>query len=178
MGLLSAPPRPDESDATTPATSSTACPLASRTPDERLLPAVPNLTGALDLTELSETVEDLAPLPAGLNASPATLSEPNWANDELNWALYDPYWSPGASGATLASGPALSGALFFQTEPLEAAATATVPGVQSEGYYDGGRAARARNRHDRRERAAAARALYASSSTAPPSATAAPLTLL
>ena len=101
-----------------PATSSTACPLASRTSDEKLLPAVPILTGALDLTELSETVEDLAPLPASFNASLATLSEPNWADGELNWALYEPYWSPGASGATLASGPALSGALYFQAEIL------------------------------------------------------------
>ena len=57
-------------------------------------------------------------MPASFNASLATLSEPNWADGELNWALYEPYWSPGASGATLASGPALSGALYFQAEIL------------------------------------------------------------
>ena len=83
--------------------------------------------------EASETVEDLAPLPAG---SPAGLSEPNWA-----------------------------------------AATATRPAALSAGGYDSGRVMRerqARKLRNRREREAAARTLYASSSTTSPQATAAP----
>ena len=171
----------------TPATSPTACPAASTTPDEKTLPNVLNLTGALVLTELSETVEDLAPLPAGLDASPAILSEPNWADGELNWALYEPYWSPGASGATLASGPALSGALYFQAEPLEAAAAASVPDVQSApgevkmallrssvAGYDCARRRRDRDRRAKQNRADATAAFYASAA-ASSSATATPV---
>ena len=90
--------------------------------------------------EESAAGDDIAPGPAGLTAplapppsSPATpyqpeesaaggaeaLSEPNWADATLDWALYEPHWSPGASSATMASGPAFSGALYFQVEPGE-----------------------------------------------------------
>ena len=62
-------------------------------------------------------------LAMGLLSAPSrpeeALSEPNWADATLDWALYEPHWSPGASSATMASGPALSGALYFLVEPGE-----------------------------------------------------------
>ena len=71
----------------------------------------------------------ISPHPADpQNASLATLSKPNWADGELDWALYEPYRSPGASGATLASGPALSGALYFQAERVKVEVEMALPG--------------------------------------------------
>ena len=69
------------------AASPPAPPPSASAPDT----AVEATTGAVCfMAEPSENVEDLAPLPAGLTASPAGLSEPNWADVDLNWALCEP----------------------------------------------------------------------------------------
>ena len=84
----------------------------SQTPELRL-----DATATMPETRVLEQCEPIE-LALGLLSAPSrpeeALSEPNWADATLDWALYEPHWSPGASSATMASGPALSGAFYFQ----------------------------------------------------------------
>ena len=96
---------------TTSAPAGYIAPLASPPPSRPAIPDAKDLAVPVLSEELAAGVDSglNAPGPDGFTALLAP----------LHWALYEPYWSPGASDATLASGPALSGALCFQAEPGE-----------------------------------------------------------